>query len=274
MIDALVLAGSPNTGALQTISKEPYEALIKIGPRPMLQYVLKALQNSGQVKNITVVGPAEIRPYLPPEVSWLAAGHSLMENLQRGSEQMEGRFLLATADIPLLTPEAVRGFLKLCGNRGADLYFPVIPRTAVEGAYPTARRTYVRFKEGTFTGGNLFLVNPRVVAQCMAVGQELVSLRKSPLALARRVGFSLLAKLLLRILTLKEVEAKASRLLGIQGRVVLCPYPEVGMDVDKPLDLDVAERVLDFAKIGQRRSSLYVKENCFPQGHSGSQDQA
>lgn len=251
MIDALVLAGSPNTGALQKVSKEPYEALIKIGPQPMLQYVIKALQNSGQIKKITVVGPPELKPYITSEITWVASGHTIMENLQRGSEQMEGRFLLATADIPLLTPLAVKGFLKLCGDSGADLYFPLVPRSAVEEAYPAARRTYVQFKEGTFTGGNLFMVNPRVVGQCMTVGQELVILRKNPLALARRVGFSLLAKLLLKILTLREVEAKASRLLGIQGRAVLCPHPEVGMDVDKPMDLEVAGSILGFDQAGQ-----------------------
>ena len=246
MIDALVLAGSPNTGALQEVSEAPYEALVKIGPFPMFHYVINALQNSGKVKQITVVGPPELKKYLTPDINWVASGHTLMENLQRGSVYMESRFLLATADIPMLTPRAVNGFLELCGDNCADLYFPLVPRTAVEKAFPGARRTYVQFKEGTYTGGNLFLVNPGAVEQCLSVGQELVTLRKKPLALARRVGITLLVKLLLKALTLPEVEARASRLLGIQGQVVVCPYPEIGMDVDKPLDLEVAGRALGF----------------------------
>ena len=258
MIDALVLAGSPNTGALQEVSAEPYEALIRIGPSPMFLYVIDALQNSGRVKQITVVGPPELKKYLTSEISWVASGHTLMENLQRGSLQMEDRFLVATADIPLLTPGAVNGFLELCGNNGADLYFPLIPRAAVEKAFPGARRTYVQFREGTYTGGNLFLVNPAVVEQCLSMGQELVTLRKNPLALARRVGLIPLVKLLLKALTLSEAEDRASRLLGIQGQVVRCPYPEVGMDVDKPIDLAVAARSLGFYS-ETRRTSCSLK---------------
>lgn len=248
MIDALVLAGSPNNGALKNFCRESYEALIKIGPYSMVNYVVNALKNSGQVGRIVVVGPPEVKKVISPEVHWVPSGSTLMENIQRGGDLMEQHFLLATCDIPLLNPGAVTGFLSLCGDRSADLYFPLVPRQAVEEKYPGAKRTYIRFKEGVFTGGNLFLVNPRAVKQCLVIGQELVDLRKNPLALARRVGISLFIKLLLRVLAIQEVEERASRLLGIQGRAVICPYPEVGMDVDKPADLQVVRRVMGHGK--------------------------
>ncbi|WP_333870858.1 hypothetical protein [Desulforamulus putei] len=246
MIDALVLAGSPNNGALQSVSREKYEALIKIGPYSMVSHVVNALKNSGQIRSILVVGPPEVKKVLSPEIHWTASGQTLTENLRRGCARMERPFLLATSDIPLLTPGAVTGFLGLCGDGSHDFYFPLVPREAVVEKYPGARRTYIRFKEGVFTGGNLFWVNPRVVDRCLTLGQELVNLRKKPLALARRVGIPLLCKLLLRILSIKEAEVRASRLLGIKGRAVICPYPEVGMDVDKPADLQVVRRVLGY----------------------------
>ncbi|CCO08604.1 NTP transferase domain-containing protein [Desulforamulus hydrothermalis] len=250
MIDALVLAGSPNTGALHGVSREPYEALIKIGPRRMINYVLNALQQSGQVGRIMVVGPAAVKEVLPPQVQWTAAGQSLTENIQRGCSQMNRPFLLVTSDIPLLTGEAVTGFVSLCGDRSLDFYFPLVPKEMITARFPGAKRTYIRFREGIFTGGNLFWVNPRVVDGCLGLARELVQLRKQPLALARRVGFSLLCKLLLRRLTLAEAEARAGRLLGIKGRAVICPYPEVGMDVDKPSDLQLVCRVLGYRQAG------------------------
>lgn len=257
MIDALVLAGSPNNGTLKNTSREKYEALIKIGPCSMVTYVVNALKNSGQIGRILVVAPPAVKKVLSPEVHWEASGQTMMENLQRGCALMERPFLLATCDIPLLTPGAVTGFLGLCGDNRDDLYFPLVPREAVEGKYPGAKRTYVKFKEGVFTGGNLFLINPRVVKHCLGIGRELIHLRKNPLALARRVGISLLFKLLLRVLTLKEVEERASRLLGIKGRSVICPYPEVGMDVDKPADLQLVRRVLGFEE-----RQVFAKELC------------
>ena len=41
----------------------------------------------------------------------------------------------------------------------------------------------------------------------------------------------------MRSLTLKEAEAKLSNIFGIKGAVIISPYPEVGIDVDKPGDL-------------------------------------
>lgn len=244
MIDAMVLAGGLNNGPLQACSRVPYEALIEIGPNPMVNYVIKALQNSGQIKRVIVVGPAELKSVLPSGVVWVETGQTVMENLHRGCKLLKDPFLLATGDIPLLTPEAVTGFLSLCEDKSADIYFPLVTKESVEERFPRARRTYVNFKEGTFTGGNLFLINPGAVERCLAIGQELVNLRKRPLLLARRVGLLLLVKLIFRQLSLREAQIRASQLLGIEGRAVICAYPEIGMDVDKPVDLQLINEVL------------------------------
>lgn len=246
MIDALVLAGSLNNGPLQGVSTEKYEALIPIGPHSMLEYVLNALQNSSCVDRVLVAGPPEIQEVLPKDTIWMRSADTMMENIQQGCALMEGSFLLVTSDIPLLTPQAVQGFLDLCGENQEDLYFPLVPRPLVEKNFPGSKRTYVHFKEGVFTGGNLFLVNPRVVPACLRIGQELIALRKKPWALARRVGYSLLLKLILQRLALQEVQEKASGLLGIRGKAVICPFPEVGVDVDKPADLEMICRVLGY----------------------------
>lgn len=246
MIDALVLAGSLNNGPLCHCSAAKYEALIKIGPEAIVSYVIKALLQSGEIRRVMVVGPPELQEILPPRIIYVPSAQTVMENLRRGCGLAKGQLLVTTADIPLLTPESVQGFLKLCGDRSADLYFPVVPREIVEQKYPGVKRTYIHFKEGIVTGGNIFLVNPRVVDRCLTVGQELVDLRKSPLALARRVGLKLLLKLLCRALSLREAEARASQLLGIAGRAVICRYPEIGVDVDKPSDLKLVSQALGY----------------------------
>ena len=64
-----------------------------------------------------------------------------------------------------------------------------------------------------------------------------MALRKRPLALARRVGGDGLLKLLLGRLSLAEVEARAQRILGVEARALVTPYPEVGVDVDREEDL-------------------------------------
>jgi hypothetical protein len=64
-----------------------------------------------------------------------------------------------------------------------------------------------------------------------------VALRKRPLALARLIGLDILLKLLLGRLSLHELEARARRILGVEARALVTPYPEVGVDVDQEEDL-------------------------------------
>ncbi|HHW44175.1 NTP transferase domain-containing protein [Desulfofundulus thermobenzoicus] len=252
MVDAVVLAGSPNNGPLKECSPVPYEALIPIGDKSMVRYVVDALTQSRSIARIAVVGPREELSVDLQGTGALVvpAGGSLLENVQGGMEALSGarRVLLVSSDIPLITPGAIEDFLEQCRDQRADLYYPIVPREAVESRFKSGvQRTYVSLKEGVFTGGNIFLLNPEVVSRCLPLGQQLVDARKSPLRLCRLVGLGFLLRFLLHRVTLKEAEARVSRLLGVQGCVVISRYPEVGVDVDKPVDLALVTRALQSA---------------------------
>ncbi|MFZ5634634.1 MAG: NTP transferase domain-containing protein [Bacillota bacterium] len=247
MVDALVLAGSRNDGPLKQCSSVPYEAMITIGRKTMIEYVIDALRSSKRINRIVVVGPPDVPGFCRrDDVKVVPAKGNLMENMLRGVENIPGaeRVLLATCDIPLITSQAIEDFLDRCGDKSADIYYPVVPREVVEKSFINTRRTYVTFKEGDFTGGNLFLIAPAAVNRCMVKGQQLVDARKSPIRLSRLMGVPFLIKFMLRMVTIKEAERKASDLLGIEGAVVITRYPEVGVDVDKPSDLELVSKVL------------------------------
>ncbi|TEB17180.1 2-phospho-L-lactate guanylyltransferase [Pelotomaculum sp. FP] len=249
MLDAVVLAGSSNDGPLRECSGVRYEALIPIGEKIMVQYVVEALLGCRQIRRVVVVGPvAELSPFFNGErVSVIETRGGIMENIEAGLKSVleAGRVLLVTSDIPMLTTQAVNDFLELCGDMSGDLYYPIISKQVVENKFPTTRRTYVNLKEGVFTGGNLFLINPAVFKQCVENGQKIISLRKSPVGLCRLIGLGFVLKFLMRSLTIAEAEQKVSQLLGrIKGIVVMSKYPEVGVDVDKPADLTLALKTL------------------------------
>ncbi|MCL6560378.1 MAG: nucleotidyltransferase family protein [Firmicutes bacterium] len=251
MVDAVVLAGSLNDGPLKECSPARFEALIPVGKKAMVEYVVEALLSSAKVGKIQVIGPVdELAPRLVGErVAVTGAAGGIMENIETGLDQFPGspRVLLVTSDIPLLTPQAVDNFIDLCGDMKADLYYPVISRQVVEKRFASTRRTYVTLKEGVFTGGNLFLLNPAVFKQCVENGRKIIDLRKSPLGLCRLLGFGFVLKFLTRTLTLHEAQKKVSQLLGIKGAAVISNYPEVGVDVDKPGDLELVNRVMGAA---------------------------
>ncbi|MDS1030292.1 nucleotidyltransferase family protein [Bacillota bacterium LX-D] len=252
-VDAIVLAGSPNQGPLKECSPAAHEALIPIGKRLMVDYVVEALKSSSNVNNIIIVGPVELEAYYKgqPGITLVEAGDDAVESLSKGLKRVStpGHVLAVTSDIPLLTPEAIEAFMQKCAALNADLFYPIIPKKINDQRYPNVMRTYVTLKEGTFTGGNIFLFNPRIMPGSAAIGAELVKLRKSPFALCKQIGIIFIVKFLLKLLTIREVEARFSKLLKLKGRAVIIEYPEIGIDVDKPSDLELVYRALIKEKI-------------------------
>lgn len=253
MIDAIVLAGAANTGPLRTVSTVKYEAMIPINGRPMLLYVLVALLRSRKIGNILVVGPEElasVQSDLPADdagrVQFVPSGDSILDNLLRGLDAVgkKDRVLVVTSDVPLLTSDAVDDFIERCHATEADVYYPIISKEVSAAKYPDAERTYVNLKEGTFTGGNLALVNPEALSRGRRVMEQAFQMRKKPVKLARLLGFRFILKFGMRRLSLPEIEERAAEILGYRGIAVPSPYPEIGLDVDKPSDIQIVERAL------------------------------
>jgi len=247
IIDAIILAGSLNDGKLKDISPVSYEALIPIGAKVMVEYVIDALLNSSKIGKIVVVGPEiEISESVMDRIRFVLPGDSLLDNVQRGFDYLPDsrRVLVATSDIPLLTAKVVDDFINQCRDESVDLFYPIVSRDVIQNSFANAERTYVRLQENVFTGGNLIMLNPEILPRCLAKGNELVKARKSPLKLSRLIGLSFLIKFVFHKLSLAEAEIKVSQLLGIKGVAVVSPHPAIGLDVDKPDDLRLVTEVL------------------------------
>jgi hypothetical protein len=111
--------------------------------------------------------------------------------------------------------------------------------------FPGVERTYVRLKEGTFTGGNITLFNPAKWEQCEELVKSLIRFRKKPLKTAKLLGFKFLLGLLLGTLPINKVEERFGSLLQIDAAAISVNYPEIGNDVDKPSDLEMVKRYFE-----------------------------
>lgn len=248
-VNVILLAGQANNGPLKEESTAPNEALIDIGGKPMIQYVIDGLRQSANIGRIVVVSPpGELEPYVKGEgLEFVASAGNIIDNIRTAGRVLPQteRTLIATSDIPLINGPVIDGLLALCDARpGAELYYPIVDKSTGEAKYPHVKRTYVQLREGVFTGGNLFLVDPRIIEQTADKVRRFLDYRKNPFKMATLIGWTFLFKLLMKKLSLREAEEKVSRLWGIKGAVVVCPYPEVGIDVDKPADLQLARTVL------------------------------
>ncbi len=207
------------------------KALVPYRGRPMAEWVLEALAQAG----LEAIYVGENPGLSPPPRLTLPDRGSLLENLEAAMREVKGQALVATGDIPHLTPEAVAFVLESAPE--AAFVYPIVPKEVVEARFPGSRRTYARLREGTFTGGNLLLLDRDLFYRALPLIRRVVALRKRPWALARLVGLDIPLKLLLGRLSLGELEARARGLLGVEVRALVTPYPEVGVDVDRPEDL-------------------------------------
>ncbi len=257
-IDAVVLAGASNQGLLRTESQAEFEALIEVAGRPLVDYVVQALMGSEHIHDIVLVGPEALEQiYSEQRIRIVRNGGSMAENIKLGLTQVSGQHqvLLVTADIPLLTTEAVDDFLDRCRAKKAAIYYPVVSQEANERAYPGVKRTYLKLVEGVYTGGNLALIEPEVVNRCYRVLEKAVALRKQPVKLIRMLGLRFIVKFACHRLTIADIERQAQKILGFTGVAVPCPYPEIGVDVDKPSDLAIVQQALSIDQLNQDRGS-------------------
>ncbi|MDI6893936.1 MAG: nucleotidyltransferase family protein [Bacillota bacterium] len=248
MTGGLVLAGAPNRGRLRAVSDVPFEALIPVGDRPLVDYVVEAMAGCAGLERVVVVGPAELA-YLarPPRVEVVEGTAGLVDNLARGLQAFPAGepVVVATGDLPLLTPEVVEAFLAECRALGEhDFYYAVIPKHAIVSRYPGARRSWIGLRDLAVTGGNIFMLRPGAALAILPLLKRVTDLRKSPLGLASMLGPFLVVKYLLGRLTLGEAERRVQSYFHISGRAVVTRHPEVGIDVDKPADLELVTSIL------------------------------
>jgi hypothetical protein len=154
--------------------------------------------------------------------------------------------LLCGADLPLLTPAAVSSFLRAAREPNSDFVYGVVRREDLESRFPGARKTFVRVQEGAFTGGSLILVRPSGVVKIRPLIEQAIEARKNPARLASLFGAKYVMKYAMGRLSITDVEQRLHELTGLRGRAVICPHPEIALDVDigKPENLALAERML------------------------------
>lgn len=252
MVDAIVLAG----GKPEAFDDQQAAAkgLLLLAGKPMVEHVLDALAKSQQVDRRIIVVPPDAgngtwadKADRVVRLSETAIGNLVGAIKASGAK---GKALVLSADIPLVTTEAIDDFLRSCQEVDADIYYPIIPREVAEGRFPETRRTYMKLRDGTFTGGNIHLVDVDAVLKNQEAGERVFARRKSPVKLLRLLGLTFVVKFFLRRLTVADLERKASAILSSRVVAVRSDFPEIGVDVDKPDDWQLAKRLLEQASTG------------------------
>ncbi|NOZ48477.1 MAG: NTP transferase domain-containing protein [Chloroflexi bacterium] len=250
---AVVLAGYSNDhpDPLAAAHGVQHKVLLPIAGRHMIDWTLDALRRSPRVEGMVVVGmdPA-LGVDLGPDVQCLPNQRDHFDNVLVGIEaaqalRPDNEFVLTvSADVPLLQPQTVDWFVGQCESMSGDVFYAIVEEQVMEAQYAGAGRSYVRLKEGRICGGDLFFVRAAVARNNQVLVRELLARRKNAFQQIRLTGIKTILKFLFHQLSLHDLEQVGSRLLNCEGRGVLSPYADLGMDVDKPHQLAIAQQVL------------------------------
>jgi len=247
-MDAVVTAGgAPRPGEpLYEHTQGGYKAMLDIQGKPMVQWVLDALGASQMIRRVVVVGlPVFTDLACSKSMTILPDQGDMLANLKAGVDELvredpsTQQFLAVASDIPAITPEMVDWMAKTVLETDDDIYYTVISRAVMEKRFPGSRRSYTQLKEVEICGGDLNAVRAPIVKPENPLYHRLIEARKSSIKQAALLGYDTLLLLLLRRLSVEEAAAQVSKRLGVKGRAVVCPYAEIGMDVDKPRQLEI-----------------------------------
>lgn len=244
---AVILAGGGKTDAFAHRHGAENKALIPIGNKAMFDYVFAALDGSKYIEDIVIVGPKkDFERYGAPHVQVIEDTGDMVDNCLKAVSVLpkNQRVALVTSDIPMLTAGVLDSYLAGLEAIEGDFFYPIIPKEVNEQRYPGVRRTYAVLREGTFTGGNLIVINPLVAPLVANKMRSFVAERKNVLRMGSLIGFGFLFRLVARMLTIPDAEKRVSELLECRCKAVQCLYPEIGTDVDKDSDLELARKVL------------------------------
>jgi len=247
-MDAIVTAGGiPQPGdPLYEFSNGSSKALINVAGKPMVQWVLDALNNSSKVDNIILIGVSpksgltSTKPvhYISNQGRMLAnivAGVNKALEINKKTEYV----LIVSSDIPGVKGEMVDWLVDTAMETKDDLYYGICPQDVMEARYPESKRTYTKLKDMQVCGADINIIHVSMATTHLGLWEQLIGNRKSPLRQAGVIGWDILFKLATRQIGLQELVEKASARVGIKGRAIIWSQAEPCMDVDKPHQLAI-----------------------------------
>lgn len=239
MVNAIILAGDNGEDGRP-------KALLKIGSRYMVEYVISSLRESGCIKNIYIVGDESIKNEVGHLVDgYIKSGRDILENIRIAVREIGDKTtncIISTCDIPMVKGEAIKDFVERCRGLQIDMGYPIIDKKLNDEKYPDVKRTYVKLKDGTYTGGNMMYINPQIIDKFTEKAALLVEFRKKPFKMGQVLGLSFLVRLALGMLTIPSIEEKMEEMFGVRGSAIKTSYPEIGNDVDKPSDIEFVNK--------------------------------
>lgn len=251
---AIILAGQrPEGDPMAAYCNVQYKALIPIGGQTMLERVARALMASPDVGRIVVMAqsPEDLKAGLSPDlaahkdIAFVESNDGIATSIHGviGSDIAPWPVLVTTADNALLTGEILDYFFQ--EHKGQDVAVAVVERQTMLAAYPDARRTWLKFRGGAYSGANLFALHNAAAKPAVAFWSAVEKDRKKGWKIFSHFGPWLLLRALSRTIGFKNAMAQAGERMKLRAEPIILPIAEAAIDVDKPGDLELVTGILE-----------------------------
>lgn len=242
---ALVLAGTrPGGDPLARDMGVAHKSLIEIGGRTVLDRVLVALEEAGASRIVVSADDSAVR-----EIAFARGAEPIdpargpSGSVAAALAQTGAPLLVTTSDHALLEADWVEALISQTPD-DADLSVMLARRELVERASPDTQRTYLRFADGAWSGCNLFYLRTDKARAALDLWQSVEKDRKRPWKIAARLGPATLLSLVLRRLSLAQGLHRLGSRVGLEAALVPAPDGRAAIDLDKPQDLALIEKLL------------------------------
>lgn len=253
-MDAIVTAGGiPQPGEpLYPYTRGKAKAMLDIAGKPMIQWVIDALEMAKNVERVVIVGLAADQHLNGKKITaHIPTAGDMLENIRNGVKEVAKvnptakHTLLVSSDIPGITGDSVDWAIEAAMQTDDDVYYNVITRKVMESSYPASKRSYTRLRDVEVCGGDLNVIRAMTVSKNEKMWKSIIAARKNVFKQAALIGYDTLILLLLRAITLEQAVSMVKKRLKITGRAIICPYADIGMDVDKPHQYEIMRASLE-----------------------------
>ena len=251
-MDIIIPAGGiPKSGnPLYPFTQGKPKALLDIAGKPMIQWVLDAVSEAKSVGHVAVVGlDGSVDLSCRKPLSVISNHYNMVENLRAGARKIlelnpSAEYVMTcTSDIPMVTPEAFDWIVEQAQTSRHEFYLTMITKEAMMWRYPGSKRRTDRFTDIEVRGADITVVEPRIILQS-GISDTLKQLRHNTWKQLLFVGFDTLLLIRLGRLDLAGFAKRLAKKHGLDWSPLVCPFPEIAMDVDFPQELELARHVL------------------------------
>lgn len=254
IFDLIILAGYGERDSLlcekEGITKKPF---LKLGDKTFIELLVENLLPLTGLRDIYLSGMAEKEWKTDLPVIFSEDEGDIISKLRRhrityySTKEEPDYVIVISGDTPLVTAAAVERFIERCkATTGGELtglfYMSLIDQKDMVAKFPGSNRTYVKFRDVTFASGDTLLAKPSIIDSHGEVMDRMVNNRKSVFKSLAVVSPIFAIKAILKLATLKDLNNAINKKIFKTPNAcigVIVEDAELGMDVDRPLQLEV-----------------------------------